>query len=111
MFVVLVMLSIYYTILTMLLLIYFDYNPVISSSYSMIIIQNLSRNECVWLNLGFYSINTLLFWVHTQTYYHIFWINFIREIFYYLRQDCRSLSQGLLQKLKPIHVPDPLLRT
>lgn len=108
---VLILVSIYYSVFTLLLLIYFNLNKTISSRFQMIIVQNLSYDTCVWLNLGFYAINALLYWIYTQRYYHFFWVNFIREIFFFLKSSCREMSQGLLQKLKPIQVPDDLLRT
>jgi hypothetical protein len=73
----------------MLILIYFNYNQTISSRYSTIIIQNIDFKYCVWLNLGFYGFNTLLYWAYTQRYYHVYWVNTIHEIFHFLKTDSR----------------------
>lgn len=109
-FVVIILLSCIYSCFTLLLLIYFDYNKVLTNRFSKVIIVNLSYDACVWLNLSFNFINTLLYWAYTQRYYHVFWVNTIREIFYYMKRECKGLSQTLLHRLKPVKIPDDMLR-
>lgn len=77
-FVVLIMFSLYYSCFTFLLLVYYNENLIVESRFSMIIITNLDRKECVWLNLSFYFVNTVLYWIYTQRYYNVYWVNTIR---------------------------------
>lgn len=77
-FVVLIMCSVYYTCFTVTILAYFQSSTTISTQFSMIIMTNLDRDTCIWFDLSFYFINCVLFWLYTQRYHAVYWVDTIR---------------------------------
>lgn len=104
------MFSLYYTCFAVVLVAYFETYSEIPTRFSMIMITNLGREMCVWLNLAFYMANAILYWIYTQRYYVVFWVDTVREIFKIMRRESHELSSLLMNRLKPIPVPDDLLR-